>query len=141
LCVVNRGGPRALPGRRQLLHTVEVAYGRAPTTGGLRGQAVAPVWGAGGNLRRPRRFMQDVGLRDRQLGTQSFFCQVLTQARIPHEREVNVAGNGRRQADVLPRSWDGRRDLAVDLTIVHLNPANGRPLRGIAATLRKEKGK
>jgi len=34
-------------------------------------------------------------------GTQSFFCQVLTQARITHDREVDVAGNGRRPANVL----------------------------------------
>jgi len=63
---------------------------------------------------------------DRHLGTQSFFCQVLTQARIPHDREVDVAGNGRRPAEVLLRAWEGRRDLAVDLTIVQPNPATCR---------------
>jgi len=80
------------------------------------------------------------GFGDRHLGTQSFLCQVLTQARIPHDREVDIAGNGRRPADVLLRAWDGRRDLAVDLTIVHPNPATGRPLRGSAATFLKDKG-
>jgi len=58
-----RGGPRSLPGWRQLLHSVEEASGRAPTTGGLRGQTVPPVWRAGGHFRRPRRIMQEVGLR------------------------------------------------------------------------------
>jgi len=36
-------------------------------------------------------------------------------------------------------AWDGRRDLAVDLTIVHPKPVAGRPLRGSAATFLKEK--
>jgi len=57
-----------------------------------------------------------------------------------HDREVYVAGNGRRPADVLLGAWDGRRDLAVDLTIVHPNPATGRPWRGSAATFLKDKG-
>jgi len=57
------GGPGPLPGNRQLLHTVEVASGRAPTTGGLRGRALPPVWRAGGHFRRPRRVMQEVGVR------------------------------------------------------------------------------
>jgi len=77
---------------------------------------------------------------DRQLGTQSFFCQVLTQARIPHDREVDIARNGRHPADILLKAWDGRRDLAVDLTIVHPNPATGWPLRGSAATFLRDKG-
>jgi len=77
------------------------------------------------------------GFGERHFSTQSFFCQVLSQARI---REVDIAGNGRRPADVLLRAWDGRRDLAVDLTIVHPNPATGRPLRGSAATFLKDKG-
>jgi len=80
------------------------------------------------------------GFGDTHLITQSFFCQVLTQARIPHDREVDVAGNGRRPAEVLLSAWDGRRGLAVYLTIVHPNPANGRPLRSGAATLLKDKG-
>jgi len=53
---------------------------------------------------------------------------------------MDIAGNGRRPADVLLRAWDGRRDLAVDLTIVHPNPATGRPLRGSAATFLRERG-
>jgi len=80
------------------------------------------------------------GFGDRHLGTQSFFCQVLTQARIPHDREVDVARNGRRPADVLLRAWDGRRDLAVDPTTVHPNPATGRPSRCSAATFLRDKG-
>jgi len=80
------------------------------------------------------------GFGDRHLGTQSFLCQVLTRARVPHDREVDVAGNGRRPADILLRAWDGRRDLAVDLTIVQPDPATGRPLRGSAATFLEDKG-
>jgi len=80
------------------------------------------------------------GFGERYLGTQSFFCQVLTQARIPHDLEVDIAGDGRRSADVLLRAGDGRRDLAVDLTIVHPNPGTGWPLRGSAATFLKDKG-
>jgi len=80
------------------------------------------------------------GFGDRHLGTQTFFCQVLTQSRVPHDREVDVAGNGRRPADILLKAWDGRRDLAVDLTIVHPNPATGRPLRGSAAIFLRDKG-
>jgi len=53
---------------------------------------------------------------------------------------VDIAGNGRRPADILLKAWDGRRDLAVDLTIVHPNPATGRPLRGSASTFLKDKG-
>jgi len=30
--------------------------------------------------------------------------------------------------DILLKGWDGRRDLAVDLTMVHPNPATGRPV-------------
>jgi len=45
-----------------------------------------------------------------------------------------------RPADILLKAWDGRRDLAVDLTIVHPNPVTGRPLRGSAATFLKDKG-
>jgi len=58
----------------------------------------------------------------------------------PHGREVDIAGDGRRPAHVLLRAWDGKWDLAVDLTIVHPNPATGRPLRGSAATFLKDKG-
>jgi len=80
------------------------------------------------------------GFGDRHLGTQSFFCQVLTQARIPHDREEDIAGYGRRPADILLKAWHMRRDLALDLTIVHLNPATGRPLCGSAATFLRDKG-
>jgi len=80
------------------------------------------------------------GFGDRHLGTQSFLCQVPAKAPVPHDREVDVAGNGRRPAYILLKAWDGRRDLAVDLTIVHPNPATGRPLRGSAATFLKDNG-
>jgi len=80
------------------------------------------------------------GFGDRHPGTQSFFYHVPTQARIPHDREVDIAGDGRRPSDVLLRAWDGRRDLAVDLTIVHPNPATGRHSRGSAATFLRDKG-
>jgi len=77
------------------------------------------------------------GFGDRHLRTQCFFCQVLTQARIPHEREVDIAGNGRRPADILLKACDWGWDLAVELTIVRTNPANGRPTRGSAAAFLK----
>jgi len=77
---------------------------------------------------------------DRHLGTQTFFYQVLTQSRVPHDREVNITGNGRRPADILMKAWDGRWDHAVNLTIVHPNPVTGRHLRGSAATFLKDKG-
>jgi len=74
------------------------------------------------------------------LGIQSFLYQVLTQARDPHDREDDIVGNGRRHADILLKAWDGRRDLALGLTIVHTSPATGRTLRGSAATFLKDKG-
>jgi len=80
------------------------------------------------------------GFGDRHQGTQTFFCQVLAQSRVPHDREVDIAINGRRPADFLLKAWDWRRDLAVDLTIVHPNPVAGRPLRVSAATFIKDKG-
>jgi len=52
---------------------------------------------------------------------------------------VDIAGNGRRPADISLKAWDGRRDLALDLTMVHPNPVAGRPLRGSAATFLKDK--
>jgi len=80
------------------------------------------------------------GSGDRHLGTQTFLCQVLTQSRVPHDREVYFARNGRRPADILLKAWDGRRDLALDLTIVNPNPVTGRPLQGSAATFLKDRG-
>jgi len=80
------------------------------------------------------------GFGDRHLGTQTFFCRVLTNSRVPHDREVDIAENGRRPADILLKVGNGRRDLTVDLTIVHPNPVDGRPLRGSAATFLKDKG-
>jgi len=46
------------------------------------------------------------GFEDRHLGTQTFFCKVLTQSRVPHECEVHIAGNGRRPVDILLKSWE-----------------------------------
>jgi len=80
------------------------------------------------------------GFVERNLGTKTFFCQVLTQSRFPHDREVDNAGNGHRPADILLKEWAGRRDLAVDLTIVHPNPGACRPLRSSAANSLKDKG-
>jgi len=74
------------------------------------------------------------GFWDRHVGSQSFSCRVLTQARIPHDREIEIAGNGRRPAYIMLKAWDGRRDLAGDLTINHPNPATILLLRGSAAT-------
>jgi len=140
LCLARRPAPAGMPDRHQLLHVAEVASGRAPTTGGLSGQTVPPVWRACGYFRRPRHVVQNVGLRGQANWAQSFLCQFLTQARVPHDREVDVAGNGRRPADILLKAWDWKRDLAVDLTILYPNPATGRPLRGSAATFLKDKG-
>jgi len=42
-------------------------------------------------------------------GTQSFYCLVITQARVPHNRGVDIARNGRRPTDILQKAWDGRR--------------------------------
>jgi len=58
------------------------------------------------------------GFGERHLGTQTFFGQVLTQSRVLHDRKVDIAGNGRRPAEILLKAWDGRRALAVELTIV-----------------------
>jgi len=124
-----RGGPRSLPDRCPLLHAAEMAPRRALAASGLRGQTV-PLCGGPVDIFGDHAVSgKKSGFGERHLGTQSSFCQVLTQARIPHDREVDIAGNGRRPADVLLRAWDGRLDLAVDLTIVHPSPATGRPLR------------
>jgi len=77
------------------------------------------------------------GFGGRQLGTQTFLCQVLNKSRVPPDRDLDIAVNGRRPADILLKAWDGRRDVAVDLTIVHQNPFAGRPLRGSAGTFLK----
>jgi len=77
---------------------------------------------------------------DRHLGTETFFCQVLAQSRDPHGRGVEIAGNGRRPAEILLKTWEGRQDHAVALAIVHPNPVTVRPLRGSAAIFLKDKG-
>jgi len=45
------------------------------------------------------------GFGDRHLGTQTFFFQVLTQSRVSHDRESDVAGNGRGPADILLKAY------------------------------------
>ena len=64
------------------------------------------------------------GLWDRHLGVQSFLCQMLSDARVPHEREVAITPGSRdRPADILLTRWHNGRDLAVDLTVVHSMPS------------------
>ena len=41
----------------------------------------------------------------RHLGVQQFLCQVLSAARVPHDREVSVEGDLARPVDVLLREW------------------------------------
>jgi len=109
---------------------LKLHLGGVLATSGLRGQTLPPV-------RRPDVFgdhavsCKKSGFGDRHLGSQTFFCLVLIQSRVPRDREVNIAENGRRPADILLKAWDKSTDLAVDLTIVHQNPANGRPWRGL----------
>jgi len=52
---------------------------------------------------------------------------------------VEIAVNGLHPSDILLKEWDGRRDLAVDLIIVHPNPATSRHLCGSAATFLRDK--
>jgi len=89
------GGPGPLLQRGPLFHDAEVASVSALATSRLRGQALPPV-------RRADVFgdhavsCKHSGLGDMRLGTQTFFCQVLAQSRVPHDRELDIAGNGRR---------------------------------------------
>jgi len=53
---------------------------------------------------------------------------------------VDIAGNGRRPADILLKVCDGRRNLAVALTMALPNQASGGPLRGSASTFLRFKG-
>ena len=61
-----------------------------------------------------------VGFGRRHAGIQTFICQMLSRGRVPHAREVDVAGDGTRPADILLHRWSEGRDLAVDLSVVHL---------------------
>ena len=81
-----------------------------------------------------------VGFGPRHHGIQSFLCRSLAQAHLPHDREVDVVGDGTRPADVLLKCWEpGGRDLAVDLTVTHLCPNSvGRPGPGTAGKLAKK---
>jgi len=74
------------------------------------------------------------------LAHKHFSAKSLPSNEFPHDREVDIAGTGRRPATILLKAWDGRRDLAMGLTIVHPNPVAGRPLRGSPATFLKGKG-
>ena len=76
----------------------------------------------------------------------SFICQMLSEARVPHEREVAITpGSQERPADILLTRWHNGRDLAVDLTIVHSMPAHvgreagtaGRVFAGVEARKRR----
>ena len=55
----------------------------------------------------------------RHLGIQMFLCRALSNARVPHDREVAVTGDLSRPADVLLKEWSAGKDLAVYLTVVH----------------------
>ena len=55
----------------------------------------------------------------RHHGVVNYICQVLQTAKIPFERESACLGDGRRPADILLKGWEGRQDLAVDVTVVH----------------------
>ena len=58
---------------------------------------------------------------------------MLTDARMPHEREVAITpGSQDRPADILLTRWHNGRDLAIDLTVVHRMPSGGRREPGAA---------
>ena len=61
----------------------------------------------------------------RHHGIVNYICQMLSAAKVPFERESACLGDGRRPADILLKAWDGRRDLAVDVTVVHALNASG----------------
>ena len=51
---------------------------------------------------------------------------MLTDARVPHEREVAITPGSRdRPVDILLTRWHNGRDLAIDLTVVHSMPSGG----------------
>jgi len=134
------GGPGPLPHRGKLFHVTEVAPGDALATSGLRGQAVPPLRRAGRRLRRPRRVVQEIGV----WGKAPWHTNIFLPGPYPVPSSARPGGEHRGKrtppADILLKAWDGRRDLAVDLTILHPNPVAGRPLRGSAATFLKDKG-
>jgi len=70
------------------------------------------------------------GFGNGHLDNQPFFC-VITQARIPHDREVDIARNGRRPVYILLKAWGWMRDLAVDTTIVLPNPTDSGPCAAV----------
>jgi len=88
---------------------------------------------------RVRRDVREAGLEGEASRRSSPFCQILTQSHILHKREVDIAGNGKRPAEILLTQWDGQRDLAVDLTISHPNPAGSRPARFSGVKVMKDK--
>ena len=67
----------------------------------------------------------------RHHGVVNHFCQMLCAAKVPYERESACLGDARRPADVLLKAWDGRKDMAVDVTVVHaLNPSGDLTVAG-----------
>ena len=77
-----------------------------------------------------------VGFGPRHRGIQDFLCRMLARAHLPHAREAHVLGDARRPADVLLRGWEAGRDMAVDITVVHLCPPSlGRLEAGTATRL------
>ena len=74
----------------------------------------------------------------RHHGVVNYICQVLQTAKIPFERESACLGDGRRPADILLKGWEGRRDLAVDVTVVHpLAPSGDMSVDGAKKALRQ----
>lgn len=74
----------------------------------------------------------------RHHGVVNYICQVLTTCKIPFEREAACLGDGRRPADILLKAWEDRKDLALDVTVVHPLPISGDlSIDGARATLRK----
>ena len=73
------------------------------------------------------------GFSLRHLGIQNYLCQVLSDARVAHNREVPVGSTGMRPADIMLTRWSQGRDMAVDLTVVHPLLAGLRPQPGSAA--------
>jgi len=91
-------------------------------------------------FRRPLCGMQKFGIWGQAPRHTNLVLPCPDPSRVFLDREVDISGNERRPADSLLEAWDGKRDLAVDLTIVPPNPFTGRPLRGSAATFVKDRG-
>ncbi len=59
---------------------------------------------------------------ERHLGIQSYLSLCLQNAAIPHRREQSMAGDLKRDADILIPSWDAGTGLAIDVGICHPYP-------------------